>query len=68
MSTLVTGATGFVGSHIARLLVERGEQVRVLVRRTSLATALDGIACERVMGDLRETVHLKTILRGTRRV
>ena len=35
MTTLVTGATGFLGSHVARLLVERGERVRVLVRPAS---------------------------------
>jgi dihydroflavonol-4-reductase len=68
MSTLVTGATGFVGSHIARLLVQRGEQVRVLVRRTSRTSVLDGIDCERVTGDLCEPASLKTIVRGVRRV
>jgi len=68
MSTLVTGATGFVGSHVARLLAERGESVRALVRPTSRSLALDGIACERVTGDLREPVSLKGLLGGVRRV
>jgi nucleoside-diphosphate-sugar epimerase len=35
MPTLVTGATEFIGSHVARKLVEKGERVRVLIRRTS---------------------------------
>jgi nucleoside-diphosphate-sugar epimerase len=35
MPTLVTGATEFIGSYVARKLVEKGERVRVLIRRTS---------------------------------
>ena len=68
MTTLVTGASGFVGSHVARLLVKRGDEVRVLVRRTSQAGALDGIACERATGDLRDLASLRGVLRGVRRV
>lgn len=68
MTTFVTGATGFVGSHIVRLLAERGEQVRVLVRPTSRTGALEGLACERVSGDLRNPAQLREILRGVRRV
>ncbi len=42
MKTLVTGATGFLGSHVARALVERGEEIRVLVRASSDLRALEG--------------------------
>jgi len=68
MTTLVTGATGFVGSHVARLLAQRGEQVRVLVRPCSRTGMLEGIACERVIGDLCWRVELEAVLRGVRRV
>jgi dihydroflavonol-4-reductase len=68
MTTLVTGASGFVGSHVARLLAERGEPVRVLLRPTSRTHVLEGIACERVIGDLRRPEDLETVLRGVRRV
>src|SRR5271167_2097402 len=68
MTTLVTGATGFVGSHVARLLAERGEPLRVLVRPTSRARMLDGIPCQRVIGDLCRRVELEAVLRGVRRV
>jgi len=68
MTTLVTGATGFVGSHVTRLLAERGELVRVLVRPTSRTDALEGIRCERVTGDLRDPNSLTGALEGVRRV
>ncbi|HTQ86082.1 MAG TPA: hopanoid-associated sugar epimerase [Candidatus Solibacter sp.] len=68
MTTLVTGATGFVGSHIARLLAERGEAVRVLVRPSSRAAVLDGVRCERVTGDLCDANSLDDALEGVRRV
>jgi len=68
MTTLVTGASGFVGSHVARLLAERGESVRVLLRPTSRTDMLEGIACERVIGDLCRPEALEAVLRGVRRV
>ncbi|HVN08654.1 MAG TPA: hopanoid-associated sugar epimerase [Patescibacteria group bacterium] len=68
MNSLVTGATGFVGSHVARLLVSRGDAVRVLVRPSSRVEMLDGIACERVTGDLRDLESLHSALRGIQRV
>ena len=40
MTTLVTGAAGFLGSHVARQLVARGEDVRVLVRASSSNRAI----------------------------
>ena len=53
--TLVTGASGFVGWHVARLLLERGHQVRALVRASSPIPELD---VERVTGDLRDAASL----------
>ena len=51
MKTLVTGATGFLGSHVARALVGNGESVRVLVRPSSDLRALEALDAERVPGD-----------------
>jgi dihydroflavonol-4-reductase len=64
MTTLVTGASGFLGGHVARLLAERGERVRVLLRPTSSTRLLDGLAVERVYGDLRDPVSLDKALAG----
>ncbi|MBI4457098.1 MAG: NAD-dependent epimerase/dehydratase family protein [Acidobacteria bacterium] len=66
MITLVTGATGFVGSHLARMLVERGEHVRVLIRPTSVLAAIDRLPVERTQGDLRDPSCLEDALRGVR--
>jgi dihydroflavonol-4-reductase len=72
MTTLVTGATGFVGSHLTRLLAARGERVRVLTRATSGRAcgfdALAGVSIERVIGDLREPASLAAAVRGVERV
>lgn len=68
MNTLVTGASGFVGSHVARLLAARGEHVRVLLRPQSNSQALDGLAVEKVSGDLRDPASLDAALRGIQRV
>lgn len=62
MTTLVTGASGFLGSHVARLLAERGDRVRVLLRPTSDTKLLDGLPVERVSGDLREPASLDQAL------
>jgi len=68
MTALVTGASGFVGSHVARLLVERGVQLRVLVRPQSNLKALEGIPAERVYGDLRDPQSLDAAVEGVDRV
>jgi dihydroflavonol-4-reductase len=68
MTTLVTGATGFVGSHVARQLVAAQEQVRALARPSSRRQALDGITVEWTEGDLRDEASLDRALRGVRRV
>jgi dihydroflavonol-4-reductase len=68
MKTLVTGATGFLGSHVARQLCERGESVRVLARASSDTRALDGFRAERVTGDLRDAASLDRALVDVRHV
>src|SRR6202521_4143972 len=67
---LVTGATGFIGWHVARQLLERGQRVRALVRdpaRSAKALAeLDGIGpgLEIVPGDLRDEDSLRGAVEG----
>jgi dihydroflavonol-4-reductase len=68
MRSLVTGASGFVGSHVARMLVERGEQVQVLVRPQSSLKPLEGMPVEKVFGDLREPESLDRAVEGVDRV
>src|SRR6202046_3523356 len=68
MTTLVTGATGFVGSHVARQLVASGQSVRVLVRASSNLRLLENIATEKVEGDLRDAASIDRAMRGVRRV
>ena len=68
MKTLVTGATGFLGSHVARQLAGRGERVRVLVRPSSDTRALDGLDAERFIGDVRDVASLDLALAGITRV
>lgn len=68
MTTLVTGATGFVGSHVARQLVNGGHSVRVLVRPASNLCPLEGLQVERAEGDLRDFVSLGRAMKGVRRV
>lgn len=64
MKAFVTGATGFVGSHVARYLAGQGAELRLLVRPTSLTANLEGIVGERVMGDLRDPGSLRRAMSG----
>ncbi|MCL6480513.1 MAG: NAD-dependent epimerase/dehydratase family protein [Firmicutes bacterium] len=64
--TLVTGASGFLGSHVVRQLVARGERVRVLLRPSSQRRALDGLEVDYAWGDLRDRAALRAALRGIR--
>jgi len=59
--TLVTGASGFLGWHVTRLLVERGHRVRALVRPASKIRELD---VEQVTGDLRDACSLERAVAG----
>ena len=54
ITALVTGGTGFVGSHVARALVEQGYQVRILRRSTSRLDAVADVPCEYVIGDVTD--------------
>lgn len=63
---LVTGASGFVGSAVARLLAARGFRVRALVRPTSPVAHLAGYDIELVRGDLREAESVRPALSGVR--
>ena len=64
MKVFLTGATGFVGSHVARELAGRGAQLRLLMRKTSRTDNLEGIAAETVVGDLREPESLRAAVSG----
>jgi dihydroflavonol-4-reductase len=63
---LVTGATGFIGFHVARFLTEKGIEVRALVRGQSDATALKALDIEPVNGDIRDFESVCRALDGCR--
>ncbi len=64
MATVVTGATGFIGSRITKKLVERGDRVKVLVRKTSDTRNIDSLDVEKVYGDVTDRASLKTAFTG----
>jgi dihydroflavonol-4-reductase len=66
--TLVTGATGLVGSHGTRLLVERGDQVRVTERVGSRAEQLEGLDVQHVRADVLDRASIRRAMRGVTRV
>jgi dihydroflavonol-4-reductase len=68
MKVLVTGATGFVGGAVARALVHRGIEVRVMARAGADLQNLQGLAVERVEGDLRDQPSLRHALTGCRQL
>jgi dihydroflavonol-4-reductase len=68
MTILVTGAAGFLGSHVTRQLVARGEEVRVLVRPSSSNRAISDLSLEYVTGDLRDAGSLDRAMKDVRRV
>jgi dihydroflavonol-4-reductase len=64
MLTFVTGATGFLGSHVARVLAECGAKLRLLARPTSDLRNLEGISADVVKGDLRDPQSFASALSG----
>ncbi len=64
MRIFVTGATGFVGHHVARALAAEGANLRLLVRKTSTLANLEGIGGETHVGDLAEPESLRPALAG----
>ncbi|MBI2299633.1 MAG: NAD-dependent epimerase/dehydratase family protein [Armatimonadetes bacterium] len=68
MRVLVTGATGFIGHHVACLLVDEGHTVRCLVRPTSDTSRLAPLGVEPVTGDLRDPASLQSACAGCRQV
>jgi len=68
MKTLVTGATGFIGSAIARELLQNGRAVRLLTRKDADLSNLQGLDAEIVYGDLRDKDSLQQALKGCERL
>jgi len=66
--TLVTGGAGLVGSHVARLLAERGDELRLTVRRTSRRDNLVGLDARLVTADLLDRAAVRRAMRGVDRV
>ena len=66
--TLVTGATGLVGSHVTRLLVERGDRVRVTVRTGSILDQIEDLGIEMARCDILDRQAVRRAMRGVTRV
>lgn len=64
MRALLTGATGFIGSHVARLLSEKGVEVTALVRPSSDREALSGIRLKVLLGSVTDAAVLERAVRG----
>jgi dihydroflavonol-4-reductase len=64
VKVFVTGATGFVGSHVAQELSRHGADLRILIRSSSKLANLEGIPAETVVGDLLQVDALRSALEG----
>src|SRR5712672_3922612 len=64
MLAFVTGATGFLGSHVARVLAEQGSALRLLVRSSGDLRNLQGLNAETAIGDLRDAGSLEKAMAG----
>ena len=66
--TLLTGATGFIGAHLARALVERGDDVRITLREGSDTREIDDLDVERVKCDVLQTRSVRWVMKGVDKV
>jgi 3beta-hydroxysteroid-4beta-carboxylate 3-dehydrogenase (decarboxylating) len=64
VTTLVTGATGHLGANLIRALLDKGEKVRVFVRRDSDLAAVEGLDVEHAVGDLRDRNSIRAAVKG----
>jgi dihydroflavonol-4-reductase len=64
MKIFLTGATGFVGHHVAKAMAAEGADLRLLTRKSSNLANLEGISGETVVGDLSDPASLKSALAG----
>ncbi|MGD0990164.1 MAG: hopanoid-associated sugar epimerase [Candidatus Sulfotelmatobacter sp.] len=64
MPIFLTGATGFLGSHVACVLADQGANLRLLVRPTSNQKNLEGLKAETATGDLRDPASLEKAMSG----
>ncbi len=68
LKILVTGSTGFIGSHLCRALVERGHRVSAFHRPTSILRLLEGLEVEHVLGDLTRPESIQAAINGVEAV
>jgi nucleoside-diphosphate-sugar epimerase len=64
MKVLVTGSTGFIGSHLVELLIKNGHEVRCLIRKTSSLNWLKGLPVQYLEGDLFDLAALRRAVEG----
>jgi dihydroflavonol-4-reductase len=64
LKTFLTGATGFLGSHVARVLSAQGAELRLLVRTTSNLNNLEGLNAETATGDLHDPASIDKAMSG----
>ena len=64
MKVFLTGATGFVGGHVARVYAAEGASLRLLTRKTSSLAGIEGLDADIVQGDLRQPEALRSALAG----
>ncbi|MGL5254604.1 MAG: NAD-dependent epimerase/dehydratase family protein [Brevinema sp.] len=65
---LVTGATGHIGNNLVRSLIEKGENVRVLIRPNSMDLPIKGLNVERIIGDITDKESLRKAFEGVEKV